>query len=94
MKLSIDTEWYDVNKCLPPMDEEVLCAVKSGDCVGQINAEFKYELCMRIYLGSRDRYGWYIDGKYHKQHYHKHDVLYWTWLPKLPEGWIINDLVD
>ena len=88
MKWLIDAEWYDANKCLPPMDEKVLCAVKSSDPVwDKATQSFKYKPLMRIYLGSRDRYGWYIDGKYQKQHYHKHDVSYWTWLPKLPNGW-------
>ena len=91
MNWSIDAEWYDANKHLPPVDEEMLCVVKSrGPVWDEATVSFSYNPLVGMYLGSHGPDGWYIDGAYRQSA----DVPCWTWLPKLPEGWIINDLVD
>lgn len=81
MNWSIDAEWYDADEHLPPMDEEVLCLVKSSVPVWDDETQsFKRKPMVLIYLGSRDLDGWYIDGELRPSA----DVPYWTWLPKIP----------
>ena len=83
MNWSINAEWYDADKNLPPADEEVLCAVKSSELVwDEVMQRFKREPLVLMYVGSRDSYGWYFDGLYIKP---RANVQYWTWLPKPPK---------
>jgi hypothetical protein len=91
MKWLIDAEWYDTNKYQPPIGEEVLCAVKSSELVwDETTKSFKREPIMRVSIGSRGPYCWYIHGLYNKQ---RADVAYWTWLPRIDSfdtGWVVE----
>lgn len=83
MNWSIDAEWYDANKFQPPVDEEVLCAVKwSGPVWNATTKDFENKSLVLMYLGSRGPDGWYLDGDGEDEP--STDVSCWTWLPKLP----------
>lgn len=89
MNWSIDAEWYDANKYQPPVDEEVLCAVKlNGFGWDKETQNFGRKSHVLMYLGSHGPRGWYIDGLYNKQ---PANVSYWTWLPKVPNVWVNKD---
>ena len=86
MNWSIDAEWYDANKYHPPVGEEVLCVVSSsGFGWNEAKQIFGGRPLVLMYIGSRDQFGWYVDGVYDKQ---RADVSYWTWLPKMPMVWV------
>ncbi len=86
MNWSIDAEWYDANKDLPPVDEEVLCAVKfSGPVWNAKTKVSENKSLVLMYLGLRGPDGWFLegDGGYGESE-PRDDVSCWTWLPKLP----------